>query len=95
MLHGLLDSSDCWISNGWKKGPAYIALREGYDVWLGNSRGNKYSRRHVSLKPSHKEFWNYSWEELGLYDIPAFTDYILEITGHPKLAFIGHSMGTT
>ena len=33
---------------------------------------------------------------MGLYDIPAMTDYILKYTGVEKLAaYIGHSMGTT
>jgi lysosomal acid lipase/cholesteryl ester hydrolase len=32
---------------------------------------------------------------MGTYDIPAEIDYILQSTGHSKLYYIGHSMGTT
>ena len=32
---------------------------------------------------------------MGLYDLPASFDYITELTGYPKLAYIGHSQGTT
>ena len=32
---------------------------------------------------------------MGDYDLPAIIDYILEYTSAPKLAYIGHSQGTT
>ena len=35
---------------------------EGFDVWMNNSRGNRFSRHHTYLDPSvHKEFWNFSF----------------------------------
>jgi pimeloyl-ACP methyl ester carboxylesterase len=67
----------------------------GYDVWLANFRGNKYSKNHLSLEVMTAEFWDFGWEEHALYDIPAFTSFILGKTGYKKLAYISHSMGTT
>ena len=32
---------------------------------------------------------------MGLYDTPAVIDYIIEQTDQPKVAYIGHSQGTT
>ena len=32
---------------------------------------------------------------MGTYDIPATFEYITHVNGHHKIAFIGHSMGTT
>jgi len=65
-MHGIADSSDAFIVNG-KKGPAVIAAKEGYDVWLGNVRGNKYSRLHVEMDAdSEKKFWDFSFPEIGL-----------------------------
>ena len=68
---------------------------EGYDVWMGNSRGNTYSKGHVNLSTSDAKFWDFSWHEMGVFDLPATIDYILGITGHSKIFYIGHSQGTT
>lgn len=40
-------------------------------------------------------YWNFSWHEIGIYDMPAIIDYILLKTGQEKLHYIGHSQGTT
>ena len=38
----------------------YVLADAGYDVWLGNYRGNTYSRKHESLNPEDYTFWQYS-----------------------------------
>lgn len=35
-----------------------------------------------------------SFHEMGLYDLPAAIDYVLEHTNRTQLYYIGHSMGT-
>jgi pimeloyl-ACP methyl ester carboxylesterase len=35
------------------------------------------------------------FHEMGFYDVPAMTSFILKETGHPQLSYVGHSMGTT
>ena len=54
----------------------------GYDIWMGNNRGTKYSNFNPKFPESQEESferWDFSWEELGMYDVPAFMDKIIEI----------------
>ncbi|KAL3875546.1 hypothetical protein ACJMK2_033487 [Sinanodonta woodiana] len=92
--HGLLASSTCFLENLANESLGFILADAGMDVWLGNSRGNFYSRKHKTLKPSDKEFWAWSWDEMAKYDMPANIQYILGLTGAKQLTYIGHSQGT-
>jgi hypothetical protein len=65
-------------------------------VWLNNSRGNCFSRDHKYIDPDNdEEFWDFSFHELGKYDLPAVFNYIIEQTGVKQLTYFGHSQGTT
>ncbi|XP_012153789.1 gastric triacylglycerol lipase [Megachile rotundata] len=93
--HGLASSSADWILMGPNEALGYILADAGYDVWLGNNRGNIYSKNHISMAPSNRRFWDFSYHELGVYDLPAMIDYVLNCTKREKLFYIGHSQGTT
>ncbi|XP_062525577.1 lipase 1-like [Bombyx mori] len=93
MMHGIFDSADTFIIRG-NRSMAISLANTGYDVWVGNMRGNKHSRRHVTLNPDKDpEFWNFSYHEMALYDLPATIDYILGHTGQTRIYGIGHSLG--
>lgn len=83
MQHGVFDSANCWIMNYGDVAPAFVAARAGYDVWLGNSRGNTYSKRHATLDPEKqkKEYFDFDWQEMGNQDLPAVFDHIERETG--------------
>ncbi|KDR21402.1 Lipase 3 [Zootermopsis nevadensis] len=95
LQHGVLASSLDWVLTGPHKALGYKLSDAGYDVWMGNLRGTIYSTRHKNFSNTQPEFWNYSWHEIGMYDLPAMVDYVLRVTGHPDLYFVGHSMGAT
>ncbi|KAM3968408.1 lipase 3-like [Aphomia sociella] len=94
--HGLLGSSADWILLGPNKSLPYILADSGYDVWMTNARGNYYSRGHVSKSVESLEFWKFTFQEMGQYDLPAVIDYIRKNKKTNKsINYIGHSMGAT
>ena len=79
----------CWI---WGI-EADLYLRSSYDVWLGNFRGNKYSSKHLRLKPFDSEYWDFSLDELALIDIPAMIDVCtLWLPYAASLVYIEHNI---
>lgn len=61
MQHGLISSADDWCLNTDKNSIALVLANKGYDIWLGNNRGNKYSMNHTSLNIKSRKFWDFSF----------------------------------
>lgn len=95
LQHGLFSCSDSFLLNGPNDALAYNFADNGFDVWLGNARGNLYSRNNTKISLQHPDFWSFSWHEIGHIDIPAMIDYILYETQQEKLHYVGHSQGCT
>lgn len=93
LQHGLLSSASDWVINFPPQSLAYILADAGYDVWLGNVRGNTYSS-HVKYTRKDKEFWDFSFDQMIAYDLTAMIDYVLNTTQQTKLYYVGHSQGT-
>ena len=93
LQHGLIDLSDTFIMN--EPAPAFLLVDSGFDVWLGNSRGNFHSLDHIKFNSQvDKEYWDFTWMHMADYDIPAMIDFVLKETKKPKLTYIGHSQGS-
>ncbi|RMC11567.1 hypothetical protein DUI87_11687 [Hirundo rustica rustica] len=95
LQHAFLGDATHWISNLPNNSLGFVLADAGFDVWLGNSRGNTWSLKHKTLKPCQKEFWQFSFDEMGKYDIPAELNFIMNKTGQKNVYYIGHSEGST
>jgi len=92
--HGLSTSSTIWVCNP-EDSNANMALwlaEQGYDVWLGNTRGTRYSR-HRQHEKANSEYWDYCIDDLPK-DVEACVDHILADTHRDTLCYIGFSQGT-
>ncbi|UXI20919.1 Na+/K+ ATPase alpha subunit [Sarcoptes scabiei] len=75
---------------------AYVLSACGYDVWLGNFRGNRYSSDHILLDSKlDKEYWTFTIDHLSRFDLEANIDYIREETDNSHIGYVGHSLGTS
>jgi len=94
LQHGLMDTCFSFILNEPSDSLAYLLADSGYDVYLSNSRGTRYTN-HTGLTRTDSAFWDFSWDEMAQYDVPAIIAKVSEHSGENSVAYVGHSQGTT
>lgn len=95
LMHGLFRNSADYIATGPEIALPYLLSDHGFDCYLGNARGSKFCTKHETHSYDSKDFWNFSWEEIGLYDLPAMLELAIDKSGSPKVNYVGHSQGCT
>jgi len=95
MHHGLLMNSEIWVCmTEEERCLPFVLVEQGFDVWLGNNRGNKYSKKSIHHSPNSTKFWDFSIDDFAWHDIPDSIEYILDATGARSISYIGFSQGT-
>ncbi|XP_059643171.1 triacylglycerol lipase 2 [Cornus florida] len=93
LQHGVLVDGMTWLLSSPDESLALILADSGFDVWIANTRGTRFSRRHVTLDPTDPDFWNWTWDDMVTHDLPTVIDFVFKQTGN-KIHYVGHSMGT-
>ena len=52
-----MSSSADWVLSGPDHDLAFLLADAGYDVWMGNFRGNTYSKDHIDPTISKEDYW--------------------------------------
>ncbi|XP_062557761.1 lipase 3-like [Armigeres subalbatus] len=95
LMHGIFSTAADFVVTGPESGLAFVLADAGFDVWMGNARGTRFSRKSLHHTPKDAAFWDFSWHEIGVGDLPAMIDYILRQTNQRQLFYVGHNQGVT
>lgn len=72
----------------------YLLADAGYDVWIGNERGNVFAAENAQMDINSEEFWDaVDVDNMAKLDVPAIFDYVLKASGAAKMHWVGHSQG--
>jgi pimeloyl-ACP methyl ester carboxylesterase len=85
LMHGMGNRGDQWLNydlEADKTSLPIMLVKEGYDVWIGNQRGTWVSNEHETLDwvSDEGKYWEFSFPEMGRYDLPAMISTISEET---------------
>ncbi|CAH1104918.1 unnamed protein product [Psylliodes chrysocephalus] len=94
LQHGIIVDGLSWMISG-NNSLGFNLVSNGFDIWLPNFRGSTFSAKHINSTISDKDYWDFSFHELGIYDVPAFAEKISDVTKRSDIVYIGHSMGST
>lgn len=69
------------------KAIAFQAVDAGFDVWIGNNRGTRYSVGNITSE--------FDWVDQAEHDLPNMIEVVLKYSNYDKLDYIGYDTGST
>ena len=95
ILTGIVGDATLWFCSKNPSSLPSMLASSNYDVWLLEPRGCNNSKKHTSLSAeADPEFWNFSFHEIAVKDLPAAVDFVLATTAKQRLHFVGYSQGS-
>lgn len=91
LMHGFLTTPISFFISNTKNSLPFMLADNGYDVFMGSRRGTKFSTNHKNFSTESKEFWNFTWHQIGLYDLKTMIDFTLNVTNTKKCFYVGYS----
>ncbi|XP_077486623.1 lipase member M-like [Amblyomma americanum] len=95
LLPSLMATSDMWFLNYPSQSPGFLLADDGFDVWAMNARESVEYSHHRTMSKEDEKYWQWSFDEIGRYDLAAGIDHVLTATGASKLTLFSLSQGVT
>ncbi|XP_075738524.1 lipase 1 isoform X3 [Rhipicephalus microplus] len=96
LVPGILSESGTWFVNFPSQSPGYILADHGFDVWAMNTREIAARSRNIHhIRADDDRYWQWSFNEIGRYDLAATVDLVLNTTGASKVTLLAFSQGFT
>ena len=106
-MHDLAMDAASWVDAYQDDHPMPFALVDaGYDVWMGNNRGTRYSLENPLYPNGDNVYsiyayitenalkYDYDWMDMGMFDLPPMLDKVRDVTGE-QITYIGLGQGTS
>ena len=84
---------DVWLANtrGTNSSRKHTSLSPKNPVFISSLIKNSFILG-FSLILYFQAYWDWSWDELAAYDLPAVLQFVYDHTGGQKVHYIGHSL---
>jgi pimeloyl-ACP methyl ester carboxylesterase len=92
LVHSMNCCSEIFFLQGNGNNMGTYWVEKGYDVWLTNQRGNRYSLDHKDPNITAEKFFDYSIDQYAL-DIEAYYKFIEGKTQCEKITYVSYSLG--